>query len=353
SHYRLAFGDLDGDGDQDIIAFNASGNVPFLYFENQGTPQSPSFAAAVSNPFGLQPKGESHTTNIFDVDLDGDLDLIVNTSLGFQYYQNTGSAQMPAFAAPVTAPFGLVVPAGINTPRASFGDLDNDGDLDALATDFNGKLIYYQNEGTRQQPAFAAPVNSPFGYTAPSRGLLVVPALEDVDRDGLLDLVVGYNPGRVVMYRNQGTKEVPAFSAPISNPFGFNTSNFRTWAMPMFVDMDNDGDRDLFISNFPQLFYFENITITTSIATPTYLPLNVYPNPASTFIFIALPSNFSLHTLATARLSDVNGNVIKQLKMTGTSKILIADLPAGYYIVTLHGINNSVFYSPIIIQNKN
>ncbi len=152
------FADIDGDGDLDVFVGNFDGNT--LYYQNTGSSLSPSFAAPVTNPFNLTDVGASATPTFADIDGDGDLDAFVgNRSGNTLYYQNTGSSLSPSFAASVTNPFNLTNVGSVARP--ALADIDGDGDLDAFVGNYDGNTLYYQNTGTALSPSFAAPSPTP------------------------------------------------------------------------------------------------------------------------------------------------------------------------------------------------
>ena len=78
-----------------------------------------------------------------------------------QFFRNTGTASAPAFAGSSANPFGFGDVGWHAHP--AFADLDGDGDLDAFIGENYGNTVYFQNTGTATAPAFAAPSTNPFG----------------------------------------------------------------------------------------------------------------------------------------------------------------------------------------------
>ncbi|WP_046247383.1 FG-GAP-like repeat-containing protein [Hymenobacter terrenus] len=272
------FGDIDNDGDLDHFLPQVGG---ILYTENIGTPTQPLFAASVANPFGLQTAGLDFAgMAIGDLDGDGDLDLLLEgdfSTIG-GYYENTGTATTPVFGGDggIRAPFGLVFPRivkGYSTIfnvdqydsdfKPVFADLDGDRDLDLFFGAFYGDTYYFQNIGSATAPRFANIVVNPFGLGNVTRES--TPAFADLDRDGDLDAFIGNRAGDVHYYRNTGSATAPAFTAAGTNPFGLTNVNNR--AHIRFADLDGDGDSDAFVRGLipivaapdrGALFYYEN-----------------------------------------------------------------------------------------------
>lgn len=234
--------DLDNDGDLDILQGDFYGD--FRYYQNTGTPTNPAFAAPLLNPFGLDSIGNPVFLDLGDLDGDGDLDVLMGTYYpsNLIYFQNTGSSSAPAFAAsPVINPFGLTSPYVFGFPEMV--DIDGDGDLDIFAGDASYGLKYYQNTGSAIAPAFAAPVANPFGLTP--YHIIPQPSFGDMDGDGDLDLVIGELYGTLNYYENTGNFLAPAFAAAVTNPFGLVQVPSSYTVSPDFADLDNDGDADI------------------------------------------------------------------------------------------------------------
>jgi len=242
-----AFADIDDDGDLDFFLGGFGGFTRFQ--ENTGTANAPAFASFVSNPFGLTSIGAENIPTFADIDGDGDLDALMGEAAGDVWlFENTGTASAPAFDPPVTNPFGLADVGGFSGP--AFGDLDADGDLDALVGNSAGDLTYFQNLGTTTAPSFGTAVVNPFGLTG--TGGLATANIVDVDGDGDLDVFA--NGGRKDYFENTGSPSVPAFAAPRTDPFGL--TNVGAGEVLAFADIDGDGDLDVFDGTGSAMFWF-------------------------------------------------------------------------------------------------
>ncbi len=248
-----ALGDLDGDGDADALVADESGRL--LLFENRGGAGRDSFGEPAVDPFGLGVVGSALRPALVDFDGNGLLDLFIGEAGGsVLFFRNVGRRRAPSFADPPEAnPFGLA-PVGSEAAPA-FGDLDGDGDVDAVVGDSRWNVWYYENTaGARRDPSFAAPVR----LLGPGLGTNAQrPALADVDGDGRIDLLVGSDKGGVSFLRNLGTDASgrPTFAAPTKNPFGLSVPGFPYYRLadppiasfPALADLDGDGDVDALI----------------------------------------------------------------------------------------------------------
>lgn len=246
--------DLDADGDLDALVGNGLGAL--LFFRNTGSATAPAFAPPVTNPFGLAPAGGFLAPALGDLDGDGDLDALVGAGSGDStFFRNIGSATAPAFAAPATNPFGLTAVGNYSAP--ALADVDGDGDLDALIVDGNnGDAVLFRNDGVRAPRVF--PVAASDFVPPPGVGRDAGPALADIDADGDLDAFVGNLYGDLVFYRNGGSATAPALEPGVNNPFGL--ANVGSFAVPAIGDLDRDGDLDVLVGlRDGSTLLFENV----------------------------------------------------------------------------------------------
>ncbi len=192
------FADLDADGDFDLIAgtayFNEVADKQYgkiMFFQNIGTSNAPTFATPVANPFGLVLTNGFNIPSLGDLDEDGDLDIISGVADGnVVYFENTGSPTAPQFASPVTNPFGFVSDSEANVLIPELFDIDNDGDLDIFALDGYGVGKFYENSANNPvglkeiTPAFDLDV-----FPNPVQDKLVIRTAEEIDQIEVFDLL--------------------------------------------------------------------------------------------------------------------------------------------------------------------
>ncbi|MEM1392439.1 MAG: FG-GAP-like repeat-containing protein [Cyanobacteria bacterium P01_H01_bin.150] len=257
------FVDIDGDGDLDAFVGGDEGDT--FYFQNTGDANNPSFAAVQTNPFGLTYVVYYASPTFADIDGDGDLDAFVGAyDDDTSYFQNTGDANNPSFAAVQTNPFGLTRVGFSESP--SLADIDGDGDLDAFVGEYDGDIFYFQNTGDANNPSFAAVQTNPFGLTNVS--YYASPTFADIDGDGDLDAFVGGDEGDTFYFQNTGDANNPSFAAVQTNPFGL--TNVGRESSPTFADIDGDGDLDAFVGSLSGITsFFKNGLVATDDSVTT------------------------------------------------------------------------------------
>ncbi|HET8624412.1 MAG TPA: VCBS repeat-containing protein, partial [Gemmatimonadales bacterium] len=137
SHTTPALGDLDGDGDLDLLVGRSSGYL--TYFRNDGSRTAPRLSLIDDEWEGLRP-GRRSAPHLYDLDRDGDLDLLVGTDdKGVLLYRNQGGRAAPRFLP--DSSFRLDVPP-ISAPTA--GDLDGDGQPELVVGNAGGGVLYFK-----------------------------------------------------------------------------------------------------------------------------------------------------------------------------------------------------------------
>jgi hypothetical protein len=216
-------GDVDGDGDADLLVGGNQGEV--LWFRNDGGtgpgPQvvnDPDFGLPADRTFRSAIDAQA-VPRLLDADADGDLDVVagyyeVNGPVAsLLLFRNDGSGTSHAFTA-ASADFARVGPLGQGLAPA-FGDLDGNGSADAVVGRDDGTLAFLRNVGTPRHPAFVRGSDR-LGGTDVGAG--AVPALADLDADGDLDLVVGETGGGMNVFRNRTPPPAPPSAAALREP---------------------------------------------------------------------------------------------------------------------------------------
>jgi hypothetical protein len=186
---------------------------------------------------------------IVDIDDDSDLDFFVGEISGMiRYYINNGIPNDPSFGF-VTTQFASII---MLESRANpcFGDLDTDGDVDLIVGDIDANVHFYRNIGTPAAPVYFLEESN----IVPVTPWCVAPELIDIDDDGDYDLFGGWT--QICFYRNEGTPDTFDFVLETSTFEGINVTSS---ASVEFVDIDADNDYDLFIGNsIGRLWYYRN-----------------------------------------------------------------------------------------------
>lgn len=264
--------DAEGDGDLDLFVANYGLDVLYL---NDGQGQFSD--ATVAAGFALDRWSASAVAA--DYDGDGDLDLYVTAYLDFDpakmppaaelnRYQRDDPIEMLPFAFPgqpnalyrndsdadgvrftnVAEELGVANPEGLSM-QALWWDFDRDGDQDLyVANDVSFNVLYRNDGGTFTDITFAVGLDDPRGGMGLEAG--------DLDRDGDEDLILtnweietnALYLNNAVKRRSGRTRKSRFHDNTVSSGLGASGIGRTSWS-PVLMDIDLDGDLDLYVAN--------------------------------------------------------------------------------------------------------
>ena len=251
------FIDLNNDQQKDLIVTPNGNNVShnfknIWFYENISANEEVNLNLVQKNVLTdeMIEVGSGAHPVFFDYNSDGLMDLIVanygyyqdggNFNSQLALYKNSGTLAQPSFEW-VTDDFsGLGALNFENNIIPTFGDLDNDGDLDMIVGDSNGNIHLLKNiPNTSNEAEFY--INT-IEYFDIDVGSFASPFLVDIDRDEDLDLIIGSRQGAISYYENQGDLNDANFvltndtlgNIDLTDPI-YNTA----YTTPCFVDSEN------------------------------------------------------------------------------------------------------------------
>lgn len=325
SYAAPTIGDVTGDGRADLVVGNNFGLLSVYAATDTGL----ALMAPAASPFAGIDMGSYAAPVLTDLDGDGLADLVVGTSTGKLVVlrgTDAGFAQLTGSANPFDG-----IDVGSHAAPA-FADIDGDGDLDMVVGNTAGRLIAYANTGA-VSPTTGLPVydllagaQDPFaGIDVGSRSR---PDFLDVDQDGDMDLFVANSVGGISGFVNAGTAFVPMSAQ--ANPFAGLTGG-RNSSLG-FGDIDGDGKVDAVLGDMSgQMLLFANTTQSQQAAglVVTVTPDNDLPTgpglPASLSVVEETATALNLAGLV---LADPDSPDLA-LVLTVTTGTLVADDMAG------------------------
>jgi hypothetical protein len=251
-----------------------------------------------------------------------------------RHLQNQGDAMSPNFVFQfgVDNPLNQVFTEGICSYPA-FIDIDADLDYDVFITDGNGNIDFYENVGDQSAPVFELDsVHNVLGHVSLSEATKIV--FHDVSGDGLQDAVIshGVNAPELLYFENTGTAQNPVFEqrTGVGNPFDGITD--MEALVPVFADIDDDGDDDLILGTWGRVLLYEAVQISDVSDITGQRGHRVYPNPSSGMI------TASGEGVDVVEAMDESGRVIRRstTKWNTITMDLTGEAP-GFYFVRMIG----------------
>lgn len=245
----IASGDLDKDGDLDIVT--ASGYPSrFEWFENQG---GGDFTRRLIDDQADQ----GQDIKIEDFDNDGDWDIVAVSYYGpnISWYENDGTETFTRH---------IVSPDDRGVRSVAVGDVDGDGDKDFISAGFSYEVLWYENTGVEPYPVHVIDASANAAKSV---------AVADIDSDGDLDVVSANGADDTIAWYENGPGT--SFTKRVVSSVANGAISVAT------ADLDGDGDMDvLSASQVDQKFAWhendgnENFTEHV-ISTQYYYPYDI------------------------------------------------------------------------------
>lgn len=263
-------------------------HASLAYLKNTGTAQNPQFMLMTrnfANIAGMHLLGACPTFG--DLDGDGAQDMLLGNSDGKLYYfhNHAGAGNPMSFDPPVTNYQGIDA-GDYSAPQLV--DLDGDGKLDLVIGNKKGRLVYYHNTGTVTNPVFThvtdslGHVNVSYPDITGTYDAYAVPCFFK-PHDGKFRLFIGSLRGGITYYKNIEDSVSGHFALVDPNYLfiqdgsrsAFAIGNLDGDTMPDMIMGTISGGLDYFKGSAPPPLGINEIS-----DSPDFL-LNIYPNPAS------------------------------------------------------------------------
>ena len=330
---------------------------------NQGTLDTPIFELVDDDYAGYrQFMAESAEFNpsFGDLDGDGDIDMIVGDNNGFLFYsENIAGPGLPFEFAPAIYQYANIQPGNIVRPQIV--DLNGDGLSDLVLgerrnnSDGNGgigALIYYPNIGEIGNPQFeedeeASPNIVAFGKVN-TQTIFEISAstapyfYNDGEKTYLF---TGSKNGAIHIYDDIDNNLEGTFNQITDNFGSLNEGESTTVAV---YDIDNDNRLEMVLGNERGGLSFFNTGMVADVSVSTSTPdieneLSIYPNPSNSIFKVNNEKSLNY------QIYNTEGLRIAQDRLSVNGEINLSAQPSGVYFLQLEGESRSEWLKMIKI----
>lgn len=310
----------------------------FAYYRNTGTANAPEYTFVDYNYLDLDQQnfGLRTVPTFGDIDSDGDEDLLLGLQDGtLIYYENTSTGSgaqfntaVPGFNDNTGTP---IVTEGFAYPQ--FFDLDNDSLLDLILGTKDGHIEYYRNIGTATNPSFEL-TNEFLGNVDLEQSNPNALASPHFFRIGdTTHLFAGSADGTLFYFDSIDGQLDPGedFHLVSSTYLNINVEAYSTFWVE---DIDNDGNLNMFVGqDLGGLFHFE-ADPNSSVSLPEINAMDValYPNPGNDIIYVRSEVPIEeIHVL------NMQGQelLVQELNAEKSTELFVDALPTGTYVVLI------------------
>lgn len=308
---------------------------------NTGTATSPQFELVTTDYMGLSTSGigMSMYPAFGDLDGDGDEDLYIGDLQGrLHAYRNTGgsgTAQFELWSPAITDANGAIIDVG-QFAAPVLHDLDGDGLLDMLVGERNGNLNHYRNSGSAAVPAWTLVSENAGGVSTVEWWNVTgysVPTVVELP-GGTRELLLGSESGWIYQYTDLDPVAGSTWIL-VDSTFLDLREGIRTGVAAH--DLTGDGEHELVIGNYRGGLSFWASEGISGLSDRQGAPqLSMYPNPAEGLVTIGGAEG----SLRGGELSvhDGVGRMVHSSTLTrDRAEVDVRGWPTGVYTVRVQG----------------
>ena len=330
-----AVGDLDGDGDVEIVIGSLRGQLWAWHDDGTVVDGFPVEQDAVTetSPEALLDEGFFSSPALADLDNDGDDDIVIGGMDQKVYAWDESGSPMNGFPVRIAYPgYEHMSTRIISSP--ALGDLDGDGDIEIVIgtnetlNGYNG-AVYVLDSAGNVVSGWPQAVFGAYTQVLPyvGEGVPMSPALADLDGNGDLEIAAWTQAGEYHVFDHTGDshlipdKALDRYGSEANLKDG---SSFPLITSPSFGDLDGDGELELVSSGtgsdyaVGMLFDGKRVDYAHSLnawtADGEYLP--AFPRPMEDLMFFANPA-----------IADVDGDKLPEI-LVGTGGYLVHAMSA-------------------------
>lgn len=306
-------GDINGDNNQDIVVIGYDSGITY-WFSGDGMGNYTAQPNILNLP-GSQP------ADIYLKDFDGDSDLDLVIASGgnednVKLLLNNGSGTF-------TQDTNLVTTGKTRPWDVSIADVDDDNNQDIVFADIDAGALWYKKEtdGTYTESTLPGVANAANTF------------VDDFDNDSNNDaVIVSAFPSQEIAWLES------------DDMGGFNTaieiagSQGQAFASTI-NDFDGDGDLDIASMDYNAgtLYWFENLLETLSLDQVQVNSFGIYPNPATNAVYISTKNNEILDV----SVFDILGKQVLKTIVANGQALNISSLKSGIYMLRLNNQNKT------------